>query len=82
MARPRQVGCLQGGGGLRKLKGCAFFAGLDLANIRDVAAAVFLFPMEDGRFFVTQRFWVPKENMEERVRKDRVPYDAWVRDGW
>jgi len=59
-----------------------FLCGLDLANIRDVAAAVFLFPMEDGRFFVTQRFWVPKENMEERVRKDRVPYDAWVRDGW
>ena len=65
-----------------ELKGCSFFAGLDLANIRDVAAAVFLFPLEDGRFFVTQRFWVPKENMEERVRKDRVPYDAWVRDGW
>jgi phage terminase large subunit-like protein len=26
-------------------------------------------------------FWIPEANMRERVLRDRVPYDAWVRDG-
>jgi phage terminase large subunit-like protein len=25
---------------------------------------------------------VPEETVMERSRRDRVPYDAWVRDGW
>jgi phage terminase large subunit-like protein len=28
------------------------------------------------------RFFVPADNVAERVRRDRVPYDAWIRDGW
>ncbi len=26
-------------------------------------------------------FWVPSENVTARVRRDRVPYDVWIRDG-
>ena len=27
-------------------------------------------------------FWVPEDRMAERVARDRVPYDAWVRAGF
>jgi len=27
-------------------------------------------------------FWVPEETVPKRVKDDRVPYDAWVRDGY
>lgn len=28
------------------------------------------------------RFWCPEEGIRERARRDKVPYDDWVRDGW
>jgi len=27
-------------------------------------------------------FWIPRDNMRERVRKDHVPYDKWEREGF
>ena len=27
-------------------------------------------------------FWIPEDNMRERVRRDKVPYDVWVQQGW
>lgn len=27
-------------------------------------------------------FWMPEENVRERVERDAVPYDEWIRDGW
>ena len=33
-------------------------------------------------FDVLSYFWVPDDNIEHRVRQDRVPYDVWAREGW
>jgi len=64
-----------------KLKGRVCYAGLDLASTTDLAALCLVFPMEDGTFEVLPYFWIPAENIEERVKRDRVPYDVWVRQG-
>lgn len=66
------------------LKGMPCYGGLDLASTSDIAALVLTFPKEDDddRFYWLPFFWVPRENLIERGRKDRVSYDAWVRDGW
>lgn len=43
------------------------------------------FPSEPGeteQYVWLPKFWIPEDNMIERARKDRVPYDAWVRDGF
>lgn len=67
----------------KALEGRACYGGLDLASSSDVAAFVLVFPEEDGeRFSALPFFWIPRENMIERARRDRVPYDAWTRDGW
>jgi phage terminase large subunit-like protein len=56
------------------------FAGLDLGSTRDLTALVLAFPV-DERIVWKPYFWVPEETMHERVRRDRVPYDVWVRLG-
>jgi phage terminase large subunit-like protein len=63
------------------LKGRPCYGGLDLASTNDVAAFVMVFPMDDGTFKVVPRFFIPRDNMVDRARRDRVPYDGWVRDG-
>lgn len=67
-------------GALPDLEGRECFAGLDLASTTDIAALVLVFPMPGG-LFVMPFFWVPHEGMRRRSERDRVPYDAWVRDG-
>lgn len=60
------------------LKGQPCYGGLDLADTTDVAAFVLYFPNQNA---VLPYFWVPEEGARKRVRRDRVPYDVWMRDG-
>ena len=64
------------------LDGLACYGGLDLASTTDVAAFALVFPDVDGTYDVLARFWVPEDRIVERSNRDRVPYDAWARDGW
>jgi phage terminase large subunit-like protein len=32
-------------------------------------------------FFALSHFWLPKEGLRDRVRRDRVEWDVWARDG-
>jgi phage terminase large subunit-like protein len=57
------------------------WAGLDLATTFDTTALVLLFPLDEGRYWVEPHFWIPEENMRERVRRDKVSYDVWARQG-
>lgn len=69
---------------LEALKGRKCYAGLDLSSTIDVTAFVLIFPpARDGEpYLVLPRFWIPEDNMRQRVHDDRVPYDAWQRAGW
>ena len=66
------------------LRGRECYAGLDLATVTDVAALVLVFPPEGESdiYKVMPFFWVPEDNMRDRVRRDRVPYDVWVKQGF
>jgi phage terminase large subunit-like protein len=66
---------------LEALKGQSCYAGLDLASTTDIAALVLVFPQLDGTFDVLPFFWVPGDSIQQRVRRDRVPYDLWARQG-
>ncbi|MGB9845922.1 MAG: terminase large subunit [Desulfotomaculales bacterium] len=67
-----------------ELRGRECFGGMDLSSKLDITAFVLLFPpaVDDSKWRVLWRFWIPEENMKERVRKDKVPYDRWVRNGY
>jgi phage terminase large subunit-like protein len=66
------------------LRGRPCYGGLDLASSSDLAAFLVVFPptAEDPLYSAMARFWIPEENMEQRVRSAGVPYDAWVRQGF
>lgn len=68
-------------GALPDLEGRECWAGLDLASTTDIAALALVFPI-DNKLFVRPLFWVPEEGIRRRSERDRVPYDAWVRDGY
>lgn len=69
---------------LESLKGRTCYGGLDLSTIIDLSAWIKVFPPEDeaGRYEVTAHFFLPQENMAARVKRDKVPYDVWARQGF
>lgn len=64
------------------LVGKECYAGLDLASTNDITAFVLVFPWHNDTVVVVPRFWIPKDNAQKRIRKDRVPYDKWAADGY
>lgn len=62
------------------LRGKPCFGGLDLAATTDLCALGLVFPIADV-FKVLPFFWIPEDTMRERVERDKVPYDVWVRQG-
>lgn len=56
--------------------------GLDLAEKRDLVAAARVVLDEHGDPRGQVRFWTPADTLDERERSDRVPYSAWVRQGF
>ncbi len=36
----------------------------------------------DYKVHLIESYWIPGERMQERIRRDRVPYDVWLREGW
>lgn len=67
---------------LLALRGRRCFAGLDASSTTDLSALLLVFPPEHEteRWQIVPFFWIPEENMVERIKRDRVQYDAWVRD--
>jgi phage terminase large subunit-like protein len=62
------------------LRGRRCYVGMDLSSTKDLTALVAVCPDEVG-FDVLPQFFVPQENMRDRMTRDRVPYDQWARDG-
>jgi phage terminase large subunit-like protein len=62
------------------LRGRRCFVGLDLSTTTDLTAAVAVFPDGDA-FDVLPHFFIPADRIQQRVTRDRVPYDQWTRDG-
>lgn len=54
------------------------WAGLDLSSVADLTALVAV----DEAGGVHPSFWLPKEGLAEKSRKDRVPYDLWEKQGF
>jgi phage terminase large subunit-like protein len=61
-----------------ELTGQACYAALDLSSRIDVTALALVFPDGDGGYDLLSYFFIPSENMRQRVQRDRVPYDVWA----
>ena len=65
------------------LEGRVCYAGLDLSSTNDITALVLVFPPldDDDKFMVLPYFWLPEDTVAQRVKRDSVPYDVWVKRG-
>jgi len=65
-----------------ELVGKKCYLGLDLSSTTDLTGACLLFPPQEGfsDWRAIFEVWIPEENMKERVKQDKVPYDRWVKD--
>lgn len=70
------------GGEASDLEGMEVYAGLDLSARTDLTALVLVGVDDDGVKHTRSFFWVPELGLLDRAKRDRVPYDAWVRDGY
>lgn len=57
------------------------YAGLDLSKVDDLTAYSLLF-LKDGKYYSIMRFFMPADNIEKKILKDKVPYDQWIADGF
>ena len=66
---------------LKLLQDMNCFGGLDLASVNDLVSFCLTFPIE-GFYYIHPFFWIPEDNLKERVRRDKVPYDVWAKKGF
>lgn len=57
--------------------------GLDLSAVGDLTALVLTGTLgEDKRKRIKAYFWLPAEGLDERSKKDKVPYNVWAKQGY
>ena len=67
-------------GPIDDFKGLPVFGGLDLSEVSDLTALVLMAPKESESgtiWHVKPTFWLPGDNLREKAKADRVPYDVW-----
>ena len=57
------------------------WCGLDLSSRTDLTALVIVGCIA-GVWHVRPHFWTPENGLAERCRRDRAPYDVWIRQGY
>ena len=65
-----------------ELTGLRCFSGIDLSSINDLTSLVHWFPVQDGLELpaVLARFFKPEDLIKEHSKRDKLPYERWVRD--
>ena len=67
-----------------RLIGRKCFLGLDLSTTTDLCSAVCVFPPDDDnkKWLYHAFFYVPETGVLERGQKDKVDYQAWIKQGY
>jgi len=69
---------------IERLHGRECYGGLDLSSKIDMTSFVLLFPPDDinKKWIILPWFWLPEDNLKDRVSHDKVPYDIWQQQGF
>jgi phage terminase large subunit-like protein len=67
-----------------EMAGRPCFGALDPATKNDTSALSLVFPplLQGEPWRSLEYFWIPKDNLNTKGRKDKVPYDLWAADGF
>jgi phage terminase large subunit-like protein len=59
----------------------AVYGGLDLSATTDLTSLVLTCRI-DGELHVQPYFWMPQDSVADASKRDRAPYDVWVKQGF
>lgn len=68
---------------VERLRGRRCYGGLDLARVNDLTSLALLFPpvLPGERWHILWRHWCPADDIQERSKRDRAPYQVWHEQG-
>jgi phage terminase large subunit-like protein len=69
------------GGKLLDFGDAPVYAGLDLSGRTDLTSLVIIGKVA-GVWHTQAHFWTPGQGLHDRAKKDRQPYDLWVKQGY
>jgi phage terminase large subunit-like protein len=64
------------------IEGMECTVGIDLSAKIDLTSVSFEFKMNDGKYLVLSHSFMPEDTLRNKTKKDKVPYDLWVKQGW
>jgi len=67
---------------VNKLRNRLCYVGMDLSSTIDLACTLFAFPFDDDNVVLLPYFFMPNDSLPDRVKRDKVPYDVWARQGY
>lgn len=63
---------------IEDFRGSYCIGGADLSITTDLTSAtILMIDKETQKRFVHQMFWIPKENLEKKIKEDKIPYNKW-----
>ena len=60
-----------------EFRDCYCIGGCDLSSTTDLTCATLL-GYKNGKIMVKQMYWLPENNIDKKVKEDKIPYDKWV----
>ena len=64
-----------------EFKDCYCIGGCDLSSTTDLTCATLL-GYQNGEIKVKQMYFIPSNNLEFKIKDDKIPYDKWLQAGW
>lgn len=68
------------------IKGFPVYVGFDMSAKIDLTSVAFIIPYKDGetvKYILFSHSFIPnRDRLQERINVDKMPYDAWERNGW
>lgn len=66
---------------LQHMKGREAYLGIDLSSGGDLTSIALLFPIEDKKFYIWSKSYMPELRLAEHQQTDDVPYGEWTKAG-
>ena len=68
---------------MKTLENSIALGGVDLSDTTDLTCATLLIMKKgDRKKYIIQKYFMPREQLEKRVREDKVPYNEWAKLGF
>jgi len=62
--------------------GRTVYGGLDLSGVRDLSALAYVVRQEDDSVDAFIDFFIPRDGLADRIKRDNAPYEAWINKGF